>query len=189
MGKSNKNARDALESIYGKKDMFVAAKIEEQIDELNKIRKKKIKTYKEFKKHCRYTNSKEKTLEKMLSYHHLRHRSDCGDSSIENGAVISALPHSYLHSLPRDEEEIINNMLREYKQNFNINCATLVINQKGIEAQPLQEDKNVEIELPEEIERGYIELEPMTEEDLKIYEEHKRERNERVFKKFKGEER
>ena len=42
-----------------------------------------------------------------------------------------------------------------------------------------------EIELPE-IEEDCIEidLEPMTEEDLKKYEEHKRKRNERVYDKF-----
>lgn len=81
----------------------------------------------------------------------------------------------------------MNEAFQEYKRTFNIHCATLVIKNKEIEVQPLQED--VGIELPEEIERGYIEVKPMTEEDLKIYEEHKRKRNERVFNKFKGDER
>lgn len=36
------------------------------------------------------------------------------------GALIAETPHQYLHSLPREQEEIINNMLREYKLNFVI---------------------------------------------------------------------
>lgn len=79
----------------------------------------------------------------------------------------------------------MNEAFQEYKRSIDIHCATLVIKSKRIEVQPLQEE-DIEIELPEEIERGYIEVEPMTEEDLKIYEEHKRKRNERVFNKFKG---
>ena len=83
----------------------------------------------------------------------------------------------------------MNEAFQEYKRNYDIHCATLVIKDRGIEAQALKEDENIEMELPEEIERGYIEVELMTEEDLKIYEEHKRKRNEKVFNKFKGDER
>ena len=79
----------------------------------------------------------------------------------------------------------MNEAFQEYKRNYDIHCATLVIKDRGIEAQALKEDENIEMELPEEIERGYIEVELMTEEDLKIYEEHKRKRNEKVFNKFK----
>lgn len=184
MSKSNKSARKDLESIYGKKDMFTEARIEEQIDELNKTRKRKIKTYREYKKQCRYTNSKRKSLEKMLSFHHLRHKSNGGKAEAENGALLSALPHSYLHSLPRDEEEIINNMLREYKENFDVNCVSLKFTPKSIEIEPLQQEKEVEIELPEEIEKGYIELEPMTLEEQKKYEEYKKQRVQSQYKKF-----
>jgi hypothetical protein len=83
----------------------------------------------------------------------------------------------------------MNEAFQEYKSNYDIHCATLVIKDRGIEAQALKEDESIEMELPEEIERGYIEVELMTEEDLKIYEEHKRKRNERIFNKFKGDER
>lgn len=183
MSKSNKSARKDLESIYGKKDMFTEARIEEQIDELNKTRKRKIKTYREYTKECRYTNSKRKSLEKMLSFHHLKHKSNGGKAEAENGALLSALPHSYLHSLPRDDEEIINNMLREYKANFDVNCVSLKITSKSIEIEPLQQDEEL-IELPEEIQRGYIELEPMTPEEQQKYEEYKRQRNEKVKKKL-----
>jgi len=181
---SNKNARKALEDIYGKKDMFVEAQIEAQIDEINLTRKKKIKTYREYKEQCRYTNSKRRSLEKMLSFHHLRHKSNGGKAEAENGALLSALPHSYLHSLPRDDEEIINDMLREYKANFDVNCVSLKVTPKAIEIEPLQEDEEL-IELPEEIQRGYIELETMTPEEQAKYEEYKKQRVQSQYKKFK----
>ena len=34
----------------------------------------------------------------------------------ENGAIVSALGQFYMHSLPRSQEEIINDMLRDYKK-------------------------------------------------------------------------
>lgn len=47
--------------------------------------------------------------------------------SLENGVVINRLAHQYLHSLPREQEEVINNMLREYK----LGCA--ILTGKGVE--------------------------------------------------------
>ena len=183
MGKSNKNARKDLESIYGKKDMFTEAMIEQQIDELNKTRKRKIKTYREYKQQCRFTSSKEKSMERMLSYHHLRHKQNGGKADVQNGALLSALPHSYLHSLPRDEEEIINNMLREYKANFGIHCATLVLKDKGIEIDPIQETEET-LELPPEIEAGVIEVEFNSPEEQRQYEEYKKKKVAEKYKKF-----
>lgn len=93
-----------------------------------------------------------------------------------------------MEQLSNVEREAVNDELREYKQTFKINCATLVVKSREMEVKPLQEEE-IEIELPEEIERGYIELEQMTPEDQRIYEEFKRKRNQRVINKFKGEER
>ena len=39
-----------------------------------------------------------------------------GATTKENGAEVSALAQFYMHSLERDEEEVINNMLRDYKK-------------------------------------------------------------------------
>ena len=50
-----------------------------------------------------------------MTLHHLKHRSEDGRTSEQNGAIVNALAHGYLHSLPRHEEELINNMLRDYK--------------------------------------------------------------------------
>ena len=107
----NKIIRERLEHIYGKGCMFQKAYIEQRIEQMGGI-----KTYKEFLKEHRYTFKKLKKLEETMTLHHLKHRSEEGHTSEQNGAVINAVAHSYLHSLPRHQEEIINNMLREHKR-------------------------------------------------------------------------
>jgi hypothetical protein len=171
-----------LERTYGKKDMFVEAKVEQQIEEINKSRKKPIRTYKQYKKHCKYKRSKETLLEKRLSLHHLLHKSESGKTTLENGALVASLPHSYIHSLPREQEEVINNMLREYKKNFKLRIAKVTTE----EITPVQV-----VELPEIDEEDCIEIEveSMTPEELEKYEAYKKARNERVKAKFKGSER
>lgn len=84
--------------------------------------------------------------------------------------------HDWLEQLPQEEKEKVNNELREYKKNFKLGI---------IEFTTEKVKQAVEISLPV-IEEDYIEIpvEPMTEEEVRIYEEHKRKRNERVFRKF-----
>ena len=38
---------------------------------------------------------------------------------MENGSNINELAHRYSHNLPRKHEEVVNNMLREYKSNID----------------------------------------------------------------------
>ena len=109
MGKSNRRAKEALIQIYGDGCMFEKAKIAERIEQMGGIR-----TYRSYVAEKRF---KGKSIKKQLTYHHLRHRSEGGPASVENGAVVEATAHAYLHSLPRHQEEIINNMLRLYKLN------------------------------------------------------------------------
>lgn len=110
MGKSNKRAKQALIEIYGNGCMFEKARIAEKIEQMGGIR-----TYRSYVAEKRF---KGKSIKKQLTYHHLRHKSDGGPANVENGAVVEATAHAYLHSLPRHQEEIINNMLRLYKLNF-----------------------------------------------------------------------
>ena len=109
--KKNRKIREALERIYGEGCMFQKARIEKRIEELGGI-----KTYKQFKEEHKYTLKKIKAFEGMMTFHHLKHKSENGETSIENGAVVNSLAHTYLHSLPRADEEIINDMLRDYKK-------------------------------------------------------------------------
>lgn len=114
MSNSNKKTRIALASIFGSGCMFKKSHAEQFIEKLGTI-----KTYKRFKSEQHFTSKKTKILEQRLTLHHLIHRSEGGKASVENGAVINELAHRYIHSLPRDQEEIINDYLREWKrQNY-----------------------------------------------------------------------
>ena len=113
MGKNtagNKIIKEKLMKQYGKGCMFEKAKIAERIEAMGGI-----DTFKTFVSKKRYKGQK---ISKQLTLHHLKHRSEGGKTSVENGAVVSEIAHQYLHSLSRDEEEIANNMLREWKINI-----------------------------------------------------------------------
>ena len=171
----NRGVRMLLEMKYGKGCMFKKANIEKQINILNNTRKKKIKTFKKFKEERKYTRKKLLEQEKLMSVHHLRHRSEQGDTSVENCTLINRLAHDYIHSLKREDEEVINDMLREYKKGFKLGIAKLTT--EGAEA--------LDQITFDDLGSDYIEikLEDNTKEDME-YLEHKRKRNERVFKKF-----
>lgn len=123
---NNRTARLCLERKYGKGCMFKKADIPTQIEKLRTI-----KTYKTFLKETRYTGKKIRLLENNMTYHHLKHKSDGGKATEENGAVVNELAHRYLHSLPREQEEIINNMLRQYK--LQISGGVIQATDKGLE--------------------------------------------------------
>lgn len=108
---SNKNIRMMMEQIYGKGCMFKKAKIAERIEKMGGI-----KTYKRFLQEKRYTFKQIRKAEKVLTYHHLQHKFEGGQATIQNGAEINSLAHCYIHSLDRQSEEVINDMLREYKK-------------------------------------------------------------------------
>ena len=106
----NKVIRERLERIYGKGCMFQKALIAERIEAMGGI-----KTYREYIQEHKYTFKKVKKLESTMTLHHLKHRAEGGATSERNGAVVSALGQGYLHSLPKEHEEIVNGMLRDYK--------------------------------------------------------------------------
>lgn len=53
-----------------------------------------------------------------------------GATSVYNGANVSTIAHQYLHSLPRDQEEIINNELRQFK--YQIDMARMSVGDKNL---------------------------------------------------------
>lgn len=106
----NKVIRERLEKIYGKGCMFQKALIAERIEAMGGI-----KTYKEYIQEHKYTFKKVKKLESTMTLHHLKHRAEGGATSERNGAIVNALGQGYLHSLPKEHEEIVNGMLRDYK--------------------------------------------------------------------------
>lgn len=138
----NKSIREKLEAKYGKGCMFRNADIAKRIEAMGGI-----KTYRQYKEEHRYKIKKIIQLEKQMTLHHLKHRSEGGPTSENNGAVVSALAHSYLHSLPRDQEEIVNNMLRDYK--FKFRATTLSIgNTIELDGQEFEFDLSDCIEIP-----------------------------------------
>lgn len=110
MGK-NKSAKQSLIKLYGKGCMFKRAKIAQRIETIGGI-----KTYKKFIEEKKFTLKEIKVLENRITFHHLKHKEEKGEATPENGANINELAHRYLHSLPREQEEIINDMLRDYKK-------------------------------------------------------------------------
>lgn len=91
--------------------------------------------------------------------------------------------HQWLNRQSKERQAEMNAMFQEYKRTYNGTRRIRIAQVTTEEIIPV-----AEIELPE-IEEDCIEidLEPMTEEMLKKYEEHKRKRNEKVYRKF-GEE-
>ena len=121
--RSNKKIRKRLERKYGKGCMFEKAHIEEKIEA-----KRTIKTYKQFIEEKHFTGKMIYIYENQMNLHHLKHRSEGGETSMENGAVVSALAHMYMHSLPREQEEEINEELRQYKKNYD-ECKVVLVDE------------------------------------------------------------
>ena len=109
--RSNRKIRIALARIFGEGCMFKKSHAEQYIEKLGNI-----KTYRIYKREKHYTPKQVRQLEAWLTLHHLKHRAEGGATTIENGAIINELAHRYMHSLPRSQEEIINDYLREWKK-------------------------------------------------------------------------
>ena len=142
--KKNRHARMEIERRYGKGWML------EQIQD--KIERTGIKTYRQYISEVRFSGPKVEQLRKLMTYHHLKHRADGGPATVENGAEVSALGQMYIHSLPRHQEEVVNNMLRDYK--YQIDSGRY---------------EKMEIELVDKLELGYVvnAAEIIPERDLK----------------------
>lgn len=110
---SNKQKREELEKIYGKGSMFEKSQCEQYVETLPRI-----KGYQKYIEEKRYTTKEKRRLTKNINFHHLIHKSEGGETSIENGALVNEMEHRYMHSLPRQEEEIINDHIRQWKIDF-----------------------------------------------------------------------
>ena len=167
---SNKKKREQLEEIYGKGSMFEKSHTEDYISTLPKI-----KGYKKFLKEKHFTSKEIKKLTERMNYHHLEHKADGGATSVENGAIVNELEHRYLHSLPRNQEEVINNHIRQWKIDFIAIMGGQVIDSQEIDIN-LNEDV---IEIP---------VHNMNKKhNLKYLEEKKRRQERRELQKLKKE--
>lgn len=109
--------------------------------------------------------------------HHLKHRSENGATTVENGTNVAEVAHQYIHSLPREQEEIINNMLREWKRDFKIGAVEIT-------TQGIQQAEIIEFQAPEEV--IVIPAYDFTEEE---YQKHLQERRKRELEKPRWKER
>lgn len=169
---SNKKKREELELIYGQGSMFQKSKAEEYISTLPKI-----KGYKRFIKEKHFTSKEIRKLVKRMNYHHLQHKAEGGTTTIENGAIVNELEHRYLHNLPRNQEEIINNHIRQWKADF-ISMTT-----EGI-----TDHKEIDIDLTTDyIEIPIYDYKPQKKISKRQYEEKQRKREKQEFIKLKKE--
>lgn len=133
MSSKNSKARKKLEKIYGKGCFMERAGI-------RKITGFKKDAY-------------------IMTYHHMRHVSEGGKATVENGANLALENHEFLHSLPREEEEKINNEIRRWKANFILMNNGKVENRASLEFPDLTNDENcIIIKLEETTKAQYEEL-------------------------------
>lgn len=170
MGKSNKRKKEELIKIYGPKCFIEELGLREPT-EIDKERK-------------RYKGKKQLKIMDELTYHHIIERCKGGPTTLENGAILRNINHQWLNRQSKERQAEINEMFREYKKKFpRLQIYTAQLTTAGIQKTEVIEFEELEefIEIP-----AY----DITPEDLERYEEYKRERNEKVFEKFKaGEER
>lgn len=165
MSRSNKRAKEALIRLYGP-ECF--------IEKLHLRHDDKPRTY---------TGKAQYKRMKELTYHHILERSKGGKSTVENGALLSAENHMWFNKQTKEKQKEMNDKFQEHKRQFDINGVRMSINDEGIHIEKLEPTQET-FELPPEIEAGEIKLEPMTPEEQLLYEEHKRKRRDRVYKKF-----
>ena len=108
---------------------------------------------------------------KSLTYHHIRMKSKGGKATIENGAILSVENHQWFHKQPTEEQERMNRMFQQYKQNIengNIQeCQVVIVSDNSTNI-----DVRVATFKPSEFNRA----------------EEKRKTKELIEKYFKGEE-
>ena len=166
----NKAKREELERIYGEGSMFQKSKAEEYVSTLPKI-----KGYQRYIHEKKFTTKDIKKLVRQMNFHHLKHVSEGGATTLENGAVVNALEHRYMHDLPRSHEEIINNHIRKWKVDF----MTLTIEGVQDSGELVQDDSTETIEIPVHTYHKKI--------DLRRTEERRRRQEKREMKRIKKE--
>jgi len=156
----NHTIKKLLIQKYGKGCFFEMARVAQRIEEMGGI-----KTYKKFLEEKRFKGQK---ISQQLTVHHLRHRSEGGDTSIENCVNIREVAHQYIHSLPREEEEIINNMFRSFKLNFAVLQGAEVVDHESVVLDSVAADNYIAIPLEDTTSEQYEQLRKQREKRNKL---------------------
>lgn len=182
MGKSNKSARRNLERLYGKECFIEKLKLKEKYGEGKKYTGK---------------NQVKKAIEsrnKQLTYHHMIERKDGGPATVENGALLSVENHAWFNRQPKAVQETMNDEFRRYKAECDRKRGLNIIefSSEGVidHHQITFEEigigyETIELEDNTEEDKEFLDVtEGMSSEEIRDYEEYKRQRNERVKGKF-----
>ena len=166
----NKSKRDELEKIYGSGSMFQRSKAEVYISTLPKI-----KGIQRFIREKHYSTKEINKLIRRMNYHHMKHVSEGGATTLENGAVVNELEHRYMHDLPRGHEEIINNHIRRWKLDF----MTLTTGGVQDSGELVQDESTETIEIPVHTYHRKV--------DLRRAEERRRRQEKKEFNRLRKE--
>lgn len=159
MSKANKNAKQELIKIYGAKCFIEELGIRKKEEVQNELRL--------------YSKAQRKRMDE-LTYHHIIKKCNGGKASVENGAILRNINHIWFNRLSKERQAEINQLFKDYKkQKKPVVVGTFLKNGK------VEEPVIVDLDLSDCIE---IPAYDYTEKD---YLEHKKKRNERVFKKFR----
>lgn len=112
----NKSVREQMIKIYGA-ECF--------IDKLH-LRKEKTKR--------RYTSKGELKRMQQLTYHHIKMKKDQGETTIENGALLSADNHAWFHKQSPEKQAEMNKAFQDYKMGIAI------LSPEGVKAQEISID-------------------------------------------------
>lgn len=66
----------------------------------------------------KYTSKAQMKRMKMLTYHHIKEKRNGGQSTEENGALLSAENHQWFHKQPPEVQARLNQIFQEYKKQF-----------------------------------------------------------------------
>lgn len=94
---NNRSIRKKLIELYGS-ECFI-----------NKLHLRVVKPQK-------YKGKKQYNKMQRLTYHHIKAKSEGGETTIENGALLNAENHEWLHKQDKKKQDVINKMFIEYKK-------------------------------------------------------------------------
>ena len=67
-------------------------------------------------KPVKYKGKKQHAKMQRLTYHHIKMKCEGGETTVENGALLNAENHEWLHKQDKETQDVINNMFVEYKK-------------------------------------------------------------------------
>lgn len=63
----------------------------------------------------KYTSKGQKKRMKQLTYHHIREKSNGGQATVENGALLSAENHAWFNKQSKEAQRYMNELFQKYK--------------------------------------------------------------------------